>query len=181
MAAGTSYGMGARVFHWLTLALLLTIVPIGLVMGDLPRGALQNTAFITHESLGLTVLALTLARLAWRLTHAPPPPSRDLSPFEVLASGSVHWLLYLVLIVMPLMGYLFVAFSGIALDYFGLLPVPEPMPTDKETGKIFLAIHASLQWVLYGLVLMHAGAALHHYFFRRNDILQRMLPSLRQR
>lgn len=181
MARRESYGAGARLFHWLTLALLLLIVPLGLVMGGLPRGALQNTAFITHESLGLTVLGLTLLRFAWRLTHPVPPPSSDLSFIEVLASGSVHWLLYLVLIVMPLMGYFFLAFSGIDLHYFGLLRVPEPVTQDKETGKFFLALHASLQWAVYGLVLMHVGAAVHHYFMRRNDVLQRMLPSLRRR
>jgi cytochrome b561 len=180
MAETTAYGGTARFFHWLTVGLLLIIMPIGLVMGDLPRGLLQDTLFVTHESLGLTVLALTLLRLFWRLSHGVPPPSADLSPMEVLASGGVHWLLYLVLIVMPLMGYLFVAFSGIELHYFGLISVPEPVPVDKETGKAFLAIHASLQWAIYGLVLMHAGAALHHYFMRRNDVLQRMLPGLRR-
>jgi cytochrome b561 len=82
MEAATSYGAVARFFHWLTVALLLTIIPIGLVMGDLPRGPLQDTLFVTHESLGLTVLGLTLFRLFWRLTHRPPPPSRDLRPLE---------------------------------------------------------------------------------------------------
>lgn len=181
MAGRGSYGAVARLFHWLTVTLLLIIMPLGLVMGGLPRGALQNTAFITHELLGLTVLALTLLRFAWRLTHPVPPPSSDLSSIEVLASSSVHWLLYLVLIVMPLMGYFFLAFSGIDLHYFGLLRVPEPVTPDKETGKFFLAVHASLQWAVYGLALMHIGAALHHYFMRRNDVLQRILPSLRRR
>jgi len=181
MAGRDSYGAGARLFHWSTVALLLIIVPLGLVMGGLPRGTLQNMAFITHESLGLTVFGLTLLRFAWRLTHPVPSPSSDLSSIEVLASGSVHWLLYLVLVVMPIMGYFFLAFSGIDLHYFGLVRVPEPVTQDKETGKFFLAVHASLQWAVYGLVLMHVGAALHHYFMRRNDVLQRMLPSLRRR
>lgn len=181
MQAQTSYGGGARAFHWLTVALLLIIIPMGLVMGDLPRGRLQDTLFVTHESLGLTVLGLTLLRLLWRLTHPAPPPSSALSRLEIKASGTVHALLYLVLIVMPVTGYLFVTFSGIALHYFGLVDVPTLVAKDKPTGELFLAVHASLQWVIYALAALHVGAALHHHFRRRNDVLQRMLPAVRRR
>jgi len=176
-----SYGGGARAFHWLTVALLLVIIPMGLVMGELPRGTLQNTLFITHESLGLTVLALTLARFLWRLGHPPPPPSRDLGRLEHLASGSVHVLLYAILIIMPVTGYLFVTLSDIDLSYFGIVHVPALAEPDKPLGKTFGAIHVTLQWAIYALAAMHIGAALHHYFFRHNDVLARMLPGLRSR
>jgi cytochrome b561 len=175
------YGGGARTFHWLTVALLLVIIPMGLVMGDLPRGTLQDTLFITHESLGLTVLALTLARFLWRLGHPPPQPSRDLNRLERMASGGVHVLLYAVLIIMPVTGYLFVTLSDIDLSYFGIVHVPALVAPDKPTGKLFGWIHVSLQWVIYALAAMHIGAALHHHFFRHNDVLARMVPSLRDR
>ena len=175
-----SYGAAARSFHWLTVALLLVIIPIGLVMGDLPRGIVQNTFFVTHESLGLTVLALTLARFLWRLGH-PPPPSRDLNWLERSASAGVHALLYAVLIITPVTGYLFVTLSDIDVSYFGLVHVPALVAPDKPTGKILGAIHFSLQWAIYALAAMHIGAALHHYFIRHNDVLGRMLPSLRAR
>lgn len=181
MQAQAVYGGGARIFHWLTVALLLVIIPLGLVMGDLPRGRLQDACFVVHESLGFSVLALTLLRFLWRLTHPPPPPSADLSRLEIRASGGVHGLLYLVLIVMPITGYLFISFSGIDLHYFGLIDLPSPVAKDKPTGEIFLAIHASLQWAIYALAAMHIGAALHHHLMRRNDVLQRMLPALRRR
>jgi cytochrome b561 len=181
METATSYGAVARLCHWLTVVSLLVIMPIGLVMGDLPRGLLQDTLFVTHESLGLTILGLTAVRLLWRLTHQPPPPSRDLSPLEVRASGSVHILLYVVLMVMPVTGYLFVTYSGIALHYFGLARVPALVTPDKPTGELFLAVHVALQWAIYGLALMHIGAALHHFFVRRNDVLSRMIPGLRGR
>jgi cytochrome b561 len=170
------YDATARLFHWLTFALLLLIVPLGLVMDDLPKGAIQNTAFVTHESLGLTVLALTVLRFAWRATHRPPPIPVELSPLERSGSAGVHWALYLVLLIMPLTGYLFVTYSGIELRYFGVLPVPSFVAKDKPTGETFLAIHAALQWAIYGLLLLHIGAALHHHFIRHNSILRRMLP-----
>jgi cytochrome b561 len=176
-----SYGAGARGFHWLTVALLIVIISIGLVMAKLPRGTLQNIFFVTHESLGLTVLVLTLGRLLWRLGHAPPPASADLNQLERMASGGVHVLLYGILIIMPLTGYLFVTLSDIDLSYFGIVHVPALTEPDKPLGKTFGAIHVTLQWAVYALAAMHIGAALHHYFFRHNDVLARMLPGLRSR
>ena len=175
------YGGGARAFHWLTVVLLVVIIPMGVVMGRLPRGALQDTLFITHESLGLTILALTLARLLWRLGQRPPPPSADLNQLERVASGGVHVLLYALLIIMPVTGYLFVTLSDIDLSYFGIVHVPALTEPDKPAGKLFGAIHITLQWAIYALAAMHIGAALHHYFFRHNDVLARMLPGLRGR
>ena len=181
MQVDTHYGAGARAFHWITVALLAVIIPIGLVMADLPRGALQDTLFITHESLGLTVLGLTLLRFLWRLTHPAPPPSTDLSPLERKASGSVHILLYIVLLTMPVTGYLFVTFSGIAVHYFGLVEVPALVDKDKPFADLAKFVHINLQWAIYALAAMHIGAALHHHFGRRNDVLQRMIPSLLRR
>jgi cytochrome b561 len=180
MEKSATYGAGARFFHWLTVALLLTIVPLGLVMGDLPRGRLQDTLFITHESLGLTVLALTVARVVWRLTHPVPPPSADLSRSELKASWAVHVLLYTVLLIMPITGYLFVVYRGIELSYFGLGDVPALVAKNEAFGKLAGATHATLQWAIYALVLLHVAAALHHHFMRHNDVLARMLPSLRR-
>jgi len=92
----------------------------------------------------------------------------------------VHALLYLVLIIMPVTGYLFVTFKGIELSYFGLADVPALVAPDKPKADLALWVHASLQWAIYALALMHIGAALHHHFLRRNDVLGRMLPSLRR-
>jgi cytochrome b561 len=178
MMSGAHYGAGARIFHWLTVALLAVIIPLGLVMGALPRGPLQDSLFITHESLGLTVLALTLARFFWRLARPAPEPSRDLNRLERAASGGVHALLYLVLLAMPVSGYLYVVYRGIALSYFGLAQVPALVAADKAMGKLAGGAHFTLQWAIYALALLHILAALHHHFFRRNDVLARMLPSL---
>jgi cytochrome b561 len=181
MQTATHYGAGARAFHWITVGLLVIIIPIGLIMGGLSRGILQDTLFITHESLGLTVLGLTLARFLWRLIHPAPPPSPDLSEFERKASGGVHALLYLILFTMPITGYLFVTFSGIAVHYFGLVEVPALVDKNKPFADLAEFVHINLQWAIYALAGMHISAALHHHFMRRNDVLQRMIPSLLRR
>jgi cytochrome b561 len=172
---GAPYDAVARACHWLTVALLLAIVPLGLVMGNLPRGRLQDTCFITHESLGLTVLALTVLRLLWRLAHRPPPLP-TLGPLARRASAGVHALLYLLLLVMPATGYLFVAFSGIGLHYFGLIEVPALVAKAKPRADVALLVHASLQWAIYALVALHVAAALYHQW-RGEPVLARMLPA----
>jgi cytochrome b561 len=170
------YGAAARFFHWTTAALVLAMIPMGIVMIRLGRGTLQNVLFVTHESLGLTVFALTLLRLLWRLGHGAPPPSRALAPFEVQASRWNHALLYLLLLAMPVSGYLFVVWGGFPLNWFELAPVPRLVAKDEALGKIAEATHLALQWAVYALLLLHVAAALHHHFVRRNDVLRRMLP-----
>lgn len=176
-----TYGAAAQSYHWLTAILVLFLVPLGLVMTSLDSGSLQDVLFITHESLGLTLFGLLVLRLLWRIIHAAPPPSRDLSPLEVRASHAVHWLLYIALFAMPVSGYILVVAGGEPLTYFGLADVPRLLLTDHKLSDLALTVHVTLQYVIYALVLMHAGAALHHHYARRNDVLSRMLPILRRR
>jgi cytochrome b561 len=175
-----TYDAGARLLHWLTVALLLTLLALGLTMTSLDPGKFQNTLFVWHESLGLTLFFLTLFRIGWRLSHSAPPASRDLSRLEVRASGTVHMLLYVSLLAMPITGYVFVVTGGFPLTYFGLANVPRLLAKHEGLWEIAETAHLSLQYVVYALVVMHAAAALHHHFFRRNDVLARMLPTLRE-
>lgn len=173
------YGPGARFFHWLIVILVLAMIPMGLVMANIAGGTLQNVLYVSHESLGLTILALMLLRLIWRLTHKPPPPSPALNHLEIVASGANHWLLYLVLLAMPVSGYLLVVAGGYPLTYFDLGQIPRLVAKDKNFSELAETVHLSLQWVIYALVLLHAAAALHHHFIRHNDVLARMWPGLR--
>jgi cytochrome b561 len=175
----SGYDSGARFFHWLIAILVLAMIPMGLVMANSGPGTLQNVLYVSHESLGLTILALMLLRLLWRLTHRPPPPSAALNRFEIVASGANHWLLYLVLLAMPVSGYLFVVAGGYPLTYFDLAQIPRLMGKDKNFSELAETTHLTLQWAIYALVLLHAAAALHHHFIRRNDVLARMWPGLR--
>ncbi len=176
-----AYGVLARLFHWLSALLVALLVPLGLVMTALDPGKVQDTLFVTHESLGLTLFAVVLARLVWRLVSPPPPASRDLSRLEIVASGSVHWLLYALLVAMPVSGYLMVVAGGDPLTYFGLAQAPRLVAANHRLSDFFMTVHVTLQYAIYALVLAHAGAALHHHYGRGNDVLARMIPGLRQR
>ncbi len=172
------YGAGARSFHWITTLLVLPIIPIGIIMIRLPRGALQDTLFVAHESLGLAILGLTVLRLAWRLAQGAPRPSPELGPLEARASRAAHALLYVLLLAMPATGYLLVVYGGFPLTFFGLAEVPRLVAKDKPLSELAGAAHLTLQWVIYAAVLAHVAAALHHHFLRHNAVLARMWPGL---
>jgi cytochrome b561 len=174
----THYDAVARLLHWATAALVLFIIPIGWVMTRLDHGLAQESLFITHESIGLTILALTVARVAWRLCHPAPPRSLDLSPLEARASGIVHTLLYLLLLALPISGYIMEVAGGFPLTYFGLAEVPRLVAKDEPLSKLAEAAHLTLQFGVSLCIALHIGAALHHHFLRRNDVLTRMLPRL---
>jgi cytochrome b561 len=174
-----TYGSIARLFHWLTLLLVVLLAPLGLVMTSLDPGKLQDALFVTHQSLGLTLFALILMRLGWRLRYSPPP-SRDLSPMEIKASQFVHWLLYLALLAMPITGYVMVVAGGDPLTYFWIAMVPRFVAKNRILSDLAETAHLSLQYAVYALVCIHAAAALHHHFWRHNDVLARMLPGLRK-
>jgi cytochrome b561 len=175
--AALHYDAVARTFHWSIVVLVLVTMPIGIAMNDLvAEGPLQDTLYVVHESIGVTIFCLMLLRLAWRLGRGAPPPSADLSRFEMLLSRSVHALLYLVLLAMPITGYLLVVAGGYPLSYFALFPVPRLVGKDEPLSQLAETGHLAMQWVIYALVAMHAAAALHHHFIRRNDVLRRMLP-----
>jgi len=173
------YDAGARTFHWTIVALVVVTMPIGIAMNDLvAEGPVQDALYVIHESIGVTIFCLMLLRLAWRLAHGAPAPAAELSRLEVLASQTVHALLYLALLVMPITGYLLVVAGNYPLTYFGLFDVPRFLGKDEPLSKFAESAHIALQWVIYALVAMHAGAALHHHFIRRNGVLRRMLPQL---
>jgi cytochrome b561 len=139
------YGGGPRLFHWTTVMLVALIIPIGWVMTRLDRGLAQDVPFIAPESLGVTILGRTVARLAWRLSDRVPPPSAALSPLEVSASGAVHMLLYLLPLVMPISDYILVVSSGFPLTHFGLAEVPRLIVKDEPLSKLAETAHLTLQ------------------------------------
>jgi cytochrome b561 len=174
--AATSYDPVARTLHWTIVVLVFVTMPVGIAMNDLvPEGPVQDALYVLHESIGVSIFILMLLRLGWRVGHGAPPPSAALTPLEVLGSRAVHGLLYLVLLAMPVTGYLLVVAGGFPLTYFDLFPVPRLVAKDDALSKISENMHLALQWVVYALVAIHAGAALHHHFIRHNDVLRRML------
>ena len=124
---GRRHTATAQSLHWITAILMFAILPLAWVMVNMPRTApSREWVYMRHKSLGLTVLALVAFRLAWRASHPAPALPAHLAHWEALAARLSRWLLYLVMIGMPVSGYLFSAFRGHGTAYFSLFAIPGP-------------------------------------------------------
>jgi cytochrome b561 len=174
---GARYGVVAQVLHWLTAALVFTMFGLGWYMSDLPLTDPQKfTLYQWHKSLGITILALVILRLAWRLGHKAPPWPPTMQPWERLAATAAHWALYGLLMLQPLIGILQSNAANFPIVLFGQIQLPALLGTNEALGEQLLAAHHFLASVLATLILIHIAAALRHHFLLKDDILTRMRP-----
>jgi cytochrome b561 len=176
MAQGTTYSTAARHFHWWTVLLLAIQLPLGIYIAR----ADTNTLYDTHKLLGLVILVLIVARFIYRLAHGAPADEPTLEWWQKAASHATHWSLYLLLILLPVLGWLGVSLYGEGtLQLFGgLLPLPRLTgAVDQPLSERLMMAHKLLAYVIAALVAMHVGAAVVlHYFMRGDGVLARMLP-----
>jgi cytochrome b561 len=170
------YTTVAIVLHWLIAAAVLFMIGLGWLMDDIPKGTPERTYwFNLHKSVGVTIGLLVLARLAWRYTHRPPPLPDAMQPWEVALARLTHTLLYVLLLAMPLVGFLASNFSKFGVSYFGWKIGPF-FAEDKALRDGLQEAHSLLSWVLFALVVLHILAALKHWLVDRDRVFQRMLP-----
>jgi cytochrome b561 len=176
----TTYSTGARHFHWWTVALLTVQVPLGLYMvyrgGATRFDALTGRLYDLHKTLGLVILALVVARLAYRAVHGAPADEPTIDWWQKAASHATHWSLYALLILVPLIGWLGISLYG-AREVFGILTIPPLAAPNSEAAGTALLLHRLLAFLIILLIAMHVGAAVVlHYFIRGDGVLARMLP-----
>ena len=169
------YSAVAILFHWVIAAAIVTAVLIGWNMTDLPLSPHKLELYALHKSIGLTVLGLAVLRLAWRLFRPPPPPE-PMAPWQSAAATWGHRLIYLLLFVLPLSGWLFNSIVGFPLSWFGLVTLPPLAPALPAWRGASEMLHYWIGWALIVVVTGHAAAALHHHFILRDRTLWRMLP-----
>jgi cytochrome b561 len=178
------YRQPARTLHWLTVGLVALQVPVGVWM--VYRGNVQNlwdtltgALYNGHKTVGLVILAVAIARLAYRLSRGAPADEPTLESWQRVVSHVVHWSLYALLIAVPVAGYVGISLFP-ALDLFGL-KLPGIVAPDKDAASTAFAVHALLALALVLLIGMHVAAALFHHFIRRDNVLARMAPRLLRR
>jgi cytochrome b561 len=175
------YDPVARALHWLVAGLVVIVVSLGWAMPGAPRETLsRDLLLLLHRSVGLSILAVMLFRILWRLGHPPPPLPAGFPRIEALAAYADHILLYAVFLVMPLSGYVNAAAAGHSVSFFGVVLIPPLVPANSRLSQVAIAVHLVSQYVVYALVAIHVAAALMHRFVRRNGILERMLPLRRK-
>lgn len=172
----TEYTGIAKLFHWLILALLVVQFAIAWTMPDIGRDSVPTGLIGWHLSVGAAILAVMIVRFAWRLTHPAPPAPADLAPALATLSRVTHYLLYAVLIVLPILGWANASARGWAVKLFGVVPLPALMAKGSALGHSLGDVHATLATVLLAIVALHVAGALYHAVILKDRTVQRMLP-----
>jgi cytochrome b561 len=172
----TRYGTIPQIVHWLTVLCIGVGWLLGWFIGDFPKAA-HSAVLAVHMTLGQSVIALLVLRLAWRVANPPPPPEKTrFGRLQERAATLSHFVLYTLLLAVPFAGIIVQLKRGDTLPVFGLWHVPSPWPIDRAAGKSILKVHEYLANTLVALAGLHAAAALVHHFVFRDRTLVRMVP-----
>ena len=174
------WGALAKFFHWTIVLLILVQGTIGLVMVDLPKKPSIIPVYDLHKSIGLTIFALALLRLAWRALDPHPAYPPAMPRWQAIAARAGHALLYFLLFLVPLSGLWFDSVSALRpLYWFGLVEIPHPWAPDPALKDFAAETHEFLFWTLVAVAAGHAAMALAHQFVVRDGLLARMWPGRR--
>jgi cytochrome b561 len=166
----------AQAFHWLIVLLVLAQFVVGFTVHGTPVSLERLKLLTLHKSIGVTVFTLVVLRLAWRL-HSPAPalPAHMSRRQRFLAHGS-HTLLYVLLLSMPIVGWIASSASNLTVRWFFLFNLPNLVDPDPALAAFAKGLHGVMAWLLLALVILHVAAAFWHELKLKDGVLRRMLP-----
>jgi cytochrome b561 len=173
------YTLTAIALHWLLALAIVATLAVGLYMTSLPFSPTRLKLFNWHKWAGIGILALSALRLLWRLWHRPPA-DLPMPVWQRRAAHGAHGLLYVLFFAVPLAGWAYSSAAGFPVVWFGVLPLPDFVPVDRELAELLKPLH---HWLAYGLaavVALHVAGALKHHFVDRDGLLLRMRPGRSQ-
>lgn len=170
------YTFTAIWLHWLMAALLAALFALGLYMTDIPLSPLKLKLYAWHRWAGVLAFLLVAFRIAWRAVHRPPALPESMSRLMRRAAHAGHAALYLLMIAVPVSGWLMSSAKGVPTVLFGVLPIPDLLSRNEELGEALEEVHEWLNYLLAALVVGHATIAIKHHVVDKDDILTRMLP-----
>lgn len=176
------YGAVAQLLHWL----VMLLVVVQFVLGNLaesagerggPAGMMDQLVLLTrHKSIGITIGVLVLIRLSWRVFSPAPSFPTAMGAIERTLAKATHYGFYVLLLLMPISGWLMSSAANFPVSYFGLFTLPNMVSPDDALKELLQELHHLAATVLLSLVLVHVAAALKHHLWDRDDVLLRMLP-----
>lgn len=175
------YTRTAIALHWLVALFILGSFVVGTYMVALDLSPWKLKVYSWHKWDGVTIFLLVVVRLVWRLFHPAPPLPATMRPWEHNVAGVAHALLYLLMLAVPISGWLMSSAAGIPVVYFGVLQLPDLVAKNKELFELLKTVHYVLNKTLLALIVLHVAAAVKHHVVDRDDVLVRMLPFLARR
>lgn len=175
------YTLVAIGLHWVIALALLGTFGLGVYMHELPVSPAKLQLYSYHKWIGVTIFALLLLRLLWRLGHRPPPPPPSMPAWQRRTATILHVMLYALTLAIPVSGWLMSSASGFQVVYLGILPIPDLLAEDKALADRLKDAHEFLNMFLLALVVLHVAAALKHHLLDRDDVLARMVPFVKPR
>ena len=173
--AARGYDSLAKALHWLIVGLLIVQFILAWMMPGLRPGAQPESLANLHLSFGALILLLVGLRTVWRLTHPVPLIADNVPPWQNLAARASHALLYLLLFVVPLLGWADAASRAWSISLFGAASLPPP-PIDASWTDLLGNLHSFFAYTLLTVAGLHLAASLYHHFWLRDRVLARMLP-----
>jgi len=170
------WGALSQLFHWLIAALIGVQIALGLIGTELPLSMTKLATLARHKSLGITLLALMLVRLMWRALNPTPALPDTLKPHERVLARITHTGLYVLVIALPLTGWIMSSARGFPVSWFNLFQLPNLVGRSAALYHAMVRTHVLLAIALGLILVLHIAAALKHHFVLKDDTLRRMLP-----
>jgi cytochrome b561 len=171
------YSATQQVLHWLTAALMFAVLPVGWIATAIPEDTKEFYFWLdVHKLIGLTILCLTAGRILWRLFDRPPALPSDVSAWNRRLAQGVAGGLLAMMVVMPVTGYLWTSGHGHDVAPLNLFKLPRFFFNDQALGDLAKSLHLWGRWIVYLLIALHLAGVSYHLVFRRDRLLERMLP-----
>jgi len=174
------YSLTAILLHWVLALAILGLFGVGLYMADLPFSPMRLKLYNWHKWAGITILALSVLRLMWRVTHRPPTLPAHIAnampAWQHWLHNATHQGLYALFFAVPLIGWAYSSAAGFPIVVFGILPLPDLMAADKALSLLIKPWHEISAFALVSLAFLHVAAAFKHQWFDRDGLIGRMWP-----
>lgn len=167
--------------HWLIALMVLTIFSVGLYMVTMPISPQKLRIYSWHKWTGITIFIFMILRLSWKVAYPPSPMPEILKPWEKSLAGAVHILLYVLVFIIPVSGWLMSSASGYKVVYLGILALPDLIDKNKDMVEFYKWLHQYLNFTLLTAVILHISGAVKHLIIDRDiEAMRRMIPVLRR-
>lgn len=172
--SNSGFGIIAILLHWVMALFIIGLVCIGLYMTALPVSIQKLNYYGWHKEFGMLMFMFIIVRLSWRLYNTTPTLA-ELPFWEKVAARAVHWAFYVILFLQPIVGWLISSAAGLPVSFFGWFVFPTLIAANEEYRMLFTQVHQALGYILIVIFFLHVSAALKHYFYNKDNIMQRML------